>query len=130
MASLCEMPAGVGGFISFRFPRKRKISQAPTALISHFASAKYFTKTVFERVILSVKNENPSFSYPIATRPEALASGLVFSDLNYELPSSGGRWLMPGQTGMTHYNYLFTLYEYETARCHPCAYIRHVKRRP
>ena len=35
MASPCEMPAGVRGFISFHFPRQRKISQAPTALISH-----------------------------------------------------------------------------------------------
>ena len=36
-----------------------------SALISHFASAKYFTKTVSERTNLSVKNANPSFSYPI-----------------------------------------------------------------
>ena len=28
MASPCEMPAGVRGFISFHFPRERKISQA------------------------------------------------------------------------------------------------------
>ena len=28
----CEMPAGVRGFISFHFPRRRKISQAPRRL--------------------------------------------------------------------------------------------------
>ena len=31
----CEMPAGVGGFILFHFPHKRKISQWPKVIISH-----------------------------------------------------------------------------------------------
>ena len=31
----CEMPAGVRGFISFHFPRKRKISQWSQIIISH-----------------------------------------------------------------------------------------------
>ena len=35
MASPCKMPAGVGGFISFHFPRKRKISQWSQIVISH-----------------------------------------------------------------------------------------------
>ena len=35
MASPCEMPAGVGGFISFLFPRKRKILQWSQSIISH-----------------------------------------------------------------------------------------------
>ena len=32
---ICEMPAGVRGFISFHFPHKRKISQWPKVIISH-----------------------------------------------------------------------------------------------
>ena len=32
---ICETPAGVRGFISFHFPRKRKISQWPKVIISH-----------------------------------------------------------------------------------------------
>ena len=33
--SPCEMPAGVGGFISFHFPLQRKISRYPKGIISH-----------------------------------------------------------------------------------------------
>ena len=35
MAMPCEMPVGVGGFISFHFLRQQKISQWSKAIISH-----------------------------------------------------------------------------------------------
>ena len=43
------------GFISFHFLRKQKISQWPKSIISHFASAKYFTETVSKHTNLSLK---------------------------------------------------------------------------
>ena len=45
IASQCEMPAGVSGFISFHFLRQQKISQWPQVIISHFPQGKYFTET-------------------------------------------------------------------------------------
>ena len=52
IASQCEMPAGVGGFISFHVPRKRNISQALRRLfhirrIFHFTFPLLFKKISF-----------------------------------------------------------------------------------
>ena len=55
--------AARGGFGSFHFPRKRKISQWPQVIISHFAKAKYFTEyPSFEKVHLSARTRELSFS--------------------------------------------------------------------
>ena len=71
------MPAYREGIYFISLSAQAENFTSASALISHFASAKYFTKTVSERTNLSVKNVNPSFSYPIDMQ-KALASASAF----------------------------------------------------
>ena len=61
MASPCEMPAGVRGFISFHFPRERKISQARQRLF-HILRQQNISPKLFPSIrIYLLKNSSPSF---------------------------------------------------------------------
>jgi len=44
MASPCEMPAGVSGFISFHLMRQHQISQFALRIISHSPPGKYLMR--------------------------------------------------------------------------------------
>lgn len=90
-ASPCEMPAGVGEFISFHFPHKRTISQVLTALISHCALGKYFAKPVLSEQICLYKRGS-IFFYFIATRPIASAWALWFLHFLLNVSSMYGHW--------------------------------------
>ena len=71
MASPCEMPAGVRGLISFHFPRKRKILQAPRRLF-HILRRQNISQKPAVGTNPSIKTQIHLFRTPLTPFPKVL----------------------------------------------------------
>ncbi len=69
-----EMPAGVGGFISFHIEQSEIFYNVPWRILSRFTRAKHFTTRIFVRITVLVRKKDREKTFSV----RFLSVGTIF----------------------------------------------------